>query len=121
MSLDDPNPPYAPLDFNFDSDLGMLNANAPIVTYSTSADIRRFVDYGHKIIWYNGLSDSIAPVLGTIKYYEEMAQQFGGLEQAQQFSRFYPVPNMGHCGGPLGEGGGGDRPIRSRYAAGQLV
>jgi Tannase and feruloyl esterase len=75
------------------------------VTYATSVDIRRFVDYGHKIIWYNGLSDSTAPVLGTIKYYEEMAQQFGGLEQAQQFSRFYPVPNMGHCGGPLGGGG----------------
>jgi hypothetical protein len=41
------------------------------------------------------------PVLGTIKYYEEMAHQFGGLDRAQQFSRLYPVPNMGHCsGGP---------------------
>jgi feruloyl esterase len=60
-------------------------------------DIRRFVDYGHKIIWFHGLSDSSWPVLMTIKYYEEMAQRFGGLEQAQQFSRFYPVPNMGHC------------------------
>ncbi len=39
------------------------------------------------------------PVLGTIKYYEEMAQQFGGLEQDQQFSRFYLIPNMGHCSG----------------------
>jgi hypothetical protein len=85
--------------FNFDTDLGLLNPNTPIVTYSTSANIRRFVDYGHKIIWYHGLSDSTVPVLGTIKYYEEMAQQFGGLEQAQQFSRFYPVPNMGHCSG----------------------
>ena len=55
----------------------------------------------HKIIWFSGLSDPIVPVLGTIKYYEEMAQQFGGLGPAQQFSRFYPVPNMGHCsGGP---------------------
>jgi hypothetical protein len=37
----------------------------------------------------------------VLKYYEEMAQQFGGSERAQQFSRFYPVPNMGHCrGGP---------------------
>jgi hypothetical protein len=39
------------------------------------------------------------PVIGNINYYEEMAQQFGGLGPAQQFSRFYPVPNMGHCGG----------------------
>jgi Tannase and feruloyl esterase len=72
-----------------------------LVTYSTSAGIRRFVDYGHKIISFHGLNDPGPPVLGTIKYYEEMAQQFGGVERAQQFSRFYPVPNMGHCsGGP---------------------
>lgn len=92
-------PTFYTLDFNFDTDLGMLNPRTPIVTYSTSADIRRFVDYGHKIIWYHGLSDPGPPVLGTIKYYEEMAQQFGDLERAQHFSRFYPVPNMGHCSG----------------------
>jgi hypothetical protein len=87
--------------FNFDTDLGLLNPDTPVVTYSTSVDIRRFVDYGHKIIWFHGLSDPSWPVLMTIKYYEEMAQQLGGQEQAQQFSRFYPVPNMGHCsGGP---------------------
>jgi hypothetical protein len=87
---------YAP-GFNFDTDLGLLNPNTPVVTSSTSVDIRRFVDYGHKIIWFHGLSDSSWPVLMTIKYYEEMALQFGGLGPAQQFSRFYPVPNMGHC------------------------
>ncbi len=92
-------PTYYTLNFNFDTDLGMLNPNTPIVTYSTSADISRFVDYGHKIIWYHGLSDPGPPVLGTIKYYEEMAEQFGGLQKAQEFSRFYPVPNMGHCSG----------------------
>jgi feruloyl esterase len=95
------NPTYYTLNFNFDTDLGMLSKSTPIVTYSTSADIKRFVDYGHKIIWYHGLSDPGPPVLGTVKYYEEMAQQMGGLQQAQTFSRFYPVPNMGHCsGGP---------------------
>jgi Tannase and feruloyl esterase len=95
------NPTYYTLDFNFDTDLGMLSKSTPIVSYSTSADIKRFVDYGHKIIWYHGLSDPGPPVLGTIKYYEEMAQQMGGLQQAQNFSRFYPIPNMGHCsGGP---------------------
>jgi hypothetical protein len=92
-------PTLHPLDFNFAADLGMLNPKTPVVTYSTSADIRRFVDYGHKIIWYHGLSDPGPPVLGTIKYYEEMAEEFGGLHKAQNFSRFYPVPNMGHCSG----------------------
>jgi feruloyl esterase len=92
-------PTYYTLNFNFDTDLGMLSKNSPIVTYSTSADIKRFVDHGHKIIWYHGLSDPGPPVLGTIKYYEEMAEEFGGLKRAQNFSRFYPVPNMGHCSG----------------------
>jgi hypothetical protein len=87
--------------FNFDTDLGLLSPNTPVVTSSTSADIRRFVDYGHKIIWFSGLSDFGQNVHHMITYYEDMAQRFGGLEHAQQFSRFYPVPNMGHCsGGP---------------------
>ena len=92
-------PTYYTLNFNFDTDQGMLSKKTPIVTYSTSLDIRRFVDYGHKMIWYHGLSDPGPPVLGTIKYYNAMAEQHGGLERAQQFSRFYPVPNMGHCTG----------------------
>jgi feruloyl esterase len=96
-----PQPGLHVLDFDFSTDLGMLNPNAPVVTFSTSADIRRFVKYGHKIVWYHGLSDPAPPVLGTIRYYQEMAQQFGRLERAQDFSRLYLVPNMGHCtGGP---------------------
>lgn len=97
--LSPPDPTYYTLNFNFDTDLGMLSKSTPIVTNSTSADIRRFVGYGHKIIWYHGLSDPGPPVLGTTLYYNEMAQQFGGVQAAQRFSRFYGVPNMGHCQG----------------------
>jgi feruloyl esterase len=97
--LSPPQPTYYTLNLNFDTDLGMLSKSTPIVTSSTSANIKRFVDYGHKIIWYHGLSDPGPPVLGTVLYYEEMAARFGGVERAQKFSRFYPVPNMGHCSG----------------------
>lgn len=38
-------------------------------------------------------------MLGTIVYYNEMANQHVGLEAAQDFSRLYPVPNMDHCSG----------------------
>jgi feruloyl esterase len=92
-------PTYYTLNFNFDTDLGMLSKSTPIVTNSTSADIGHFVNYGHKIIWYHGLSDPGPPVLGTTLYYNEMAQQHGGVQAAQRFSRFYGVPNMGHCQG----------------------
>jgi feruloyl esterase len=100
-----PNPafgaPFGGLSFNFNdaTDLAMLTAATPKIEFSTSLNIKTFVNYGHKIIWYHGLSDPGPPVLGTIEYYNQMVQQFGGLQAAQQFSRFYPVPNMDHCTG----------------------
>jgi len=101
LHLSPPQPTYSPLDFNFGSDLKMLSKNAPPVTAATSLNIDRFVKYGHKAIWYHGVSDPGPPSLGTIKYYNEMADRYGGLEAAQKFSRIYPVPGMGHCnGGP---------------------
>jgi len=101
-----PCPTCVTLDFDFDtltltqgSNVYTLNAQSPYVSASTSLDISKFVDYGHKIIWYHGLSDPGPPVLGTQLYYQQMADQHGGLEAAQDFSRFYTVPNMGHCTG----------------------
>jgi len=93
------NPSYDPLSFNFDFDTALLSRSTPLISYSTSLDISKFVNYGHKIIWYHGLSDPGPPVLGTINYYNAMTNQHGGLEAAQKFSRLYPVPNMDHCSG----------------------
>jgi feruloyl esterase len=100
------------LDFNFNTltltQSGSTYALAPytpVVNYSTSLDISQFVNYGHKIIWYHGASDPGPPILGTQLYYQQMARQFGGLQKAANFSRFYPVPNMDHCtGGPTTDG-----------------
>lgn len=94
-----PNPSYNTLSFNYGANLGLLNKSSPVVSYSTSLDISKFVNYGHKIIWYHGLSDPGPPVVGTIEYYNAMANQHGGLQAAQKFSRLYPVPNMDHCSG----------------------
>ena len=73
--------------------------SSPVATNSDSLDIKQFIKHNGKIIWYHGLSDPGPPVLGTINYYNEMAAQHGGLRGAAEFSRFYPIPNMGHCGG----------------------
>jgi len=93
------DPSFDPLSFNFDTDLGMLTVSTPKIYSSTSLDISKFINYGHKIIWYHGLTDPGPQVLGTITYYGEMANQHGGLQAAQRFSRLYPVPNMDHCTG----------------------
>jgi feruloyl esterase len=109
--LSPPDPTYPTLSFNFSTEQPtgapgtVLNPVAPIVTTSTSLDIKPFVNYGHKIIWYHGWSDPGPPVLYNLNYYNAMAEQFGGLNAAQNFSRFYGVPNMDHCtGGPTTDG-----------------
>jgi Tannase and feruloyl esterase len=94
-----PDPSYYILDFNFATDTSLLKTSTPVVSYSTSLDISKFINYGHKIIWYHGLSDPGPPVLGTIVYYNAMANRYGGLQASQSFSRLYPVPNMDHCTG----------------------
>ena len=93
------DPTFYTLNFNFDTDLGLLCTTTSIESPSTSLDITKFVNYGHKIIWYHGLSDPGPPVVNTINYYNDMANQHGGLQAAQSFSRLYPVPNMDHCSG----------------------
>jgi len=94
-----PDPGINPMTFNFTTDQDLLRKVNPIATSATSLDISKFINYGHKMIWYLGLSDTLAPVLYTTTYYNEMAAQQGGLPAAQNFSRYYPVPNMGHCSG----------------------
>jgi len=99
--LSPPDPTFDILGFNFDTDTDLLVKSSPVATDSDSLDIKQFVKHNGKIIWYHGLSDPGPPVLGTINYYKELAAQHGGLEGAAEFSRFYPIPNMGHCsGGP---------------------
>jgi pimeloyl-ACP methyl ester carboxylesterase len=99
--LSPPDPTFDILSFNFDTDTDLMVTSSPVATNSSSLDIQRFINHNGKIIWYHGLSDPGPPVLGTIHYYEELAAQHGGLGAAAKFSRFYPIPNMGHCsGGP---------------------
>jgi hypothetical protein len=93
-----PDPSFDPLSFNFDTDITRLNNQSPLITYSTSLDIKEFEQRHGKIIWYHGLSDPGPPATGTIEYYKEMAAR-NGLENTMKFARLFLVPNMGHCGG----------------------
>jgi len=104
--LNPPCPECVTLNFDFSTltltqagKVYTLNAQSPYVSASTSLDISKFVDYGRKIIWYHGLSDPGPSPLGTQLYYQQMVQRHGGLQKAQRFSRYYTVPNMGHCTG----------------------
>jgi hypothetical protein len=95
------NPSMDPLTFNFTTDLPLLDQTEPQVTVATSTNIAPFVRRGGKAIWFHGLSDPGVPVMGTVNYYNQMSDRWGGIDQSAAFSRLYLVPNMGACsGGP---------------------
>jgi feruloyl esterase len=42
----------------------------------------------------------VVPYHASLDYYERVIAQFGGLEKAQSFFKFYLVPGLSHGGGP---------------------
>lgn len=76
-------------------------------------DLSAFKRRGGKLIMYHGWSDNLIMPQGTVRYYDRMKQAVAG---ADDFSRLYMVPGMGHCsGGPgpnqFGQGSSGTVPM----------
>ncbi|MHB8655779.1 MAG: tannase/feruloyl esterase family alpha/beta hydrolase [Terriglobia bacterium] len=66
---------------------------------STATNLSTFSANGGKLIFFHGDSDPWFSPLDTLDYYKSMAVANGGLETVEQWSRFYLVPGMSHCGG----------------------
>jgi hypothetical protein len=68
-----------------------------------SLDLREFRRAGGKLIMWHGGYDQSIPAVGTIDYYERLAQRNGGLRKTQEFARLFVVPTKYHCdlGGEL--------------------
>jgi hypothetical protein len=78
-----------------------LAAAQPLVD-SMSTNLTTFSGHGGKLIFYHGDSDPWFSPLDTFGYYKDMSAANGGLEAASQWSQFYFVPGMSHCGGGPG-------------------
>jgi len=78
-----------------------LAGTQPLVD-STSTNLTTFSANGGKLILYHGDSDPWFSALDTNRYYKDMVAANGGLEAASNWSQFYFVPGMGHCGGGPG-------------------
>jgi feruloyl esterase len=78
-----------------------LAGSQPLVD-STSTNLTTFSANGGKLIFYHGDSDPWFSALDTHRYYKDMVAANGGLEAASNWSQFYFVPGMGHCGGGPG-------------------
>ena len=75
------------------------NANQILTDTTTWTNLSTFSGHGGKLLFYHGASDPWFSFLDTLGYYERMSKDNGGLDQVRNWSRFYLVPGMGHCGG----------------------
>jgi feruloyl esterase len=88
----------ATTDMAMDVDNEALAAIQPLVD-STSTNLTTFSAHGGKLIFYHGDSDPWFSPLDTFSYYKDMAATNGGLDAVSNWSQFYFVPGMSHCGG----------------------
>lgn len=75
-----------------------MSITQPLVD-SVSVNLTTFAAHRGKLIFYHGDSDPWFSPLDTFGYYKDMAAGNGGLATVSQWSQFYFVPGMNHCGG----------------------
>jgi pimeloyl-ACP methyl ester carboxylesterase len=61
-------------------------------------NLTTFAHNGGKIMFFHGVSDPWFSAKDTLQYYQAMLADNGG-DAATNWSQFYFVPGMGHCGG----------------------
>lgn len=79
-----------------------FNDNARVVgpvIATDNPDLSAFKARGGKLIMYHGWSDNLIMPQGTVRYFDRMRQT---VANADEFSRLYMVPGMGHCSGGTG-------------------
>ena len=86
-------------EFDFD-DLKRVD-NASQYLNASSPDMDAFAFKGGKLILYHSMGDAGVSAIDTTKYYNEVRDRYG-VEYADEFSRFYLLPGLGH--GRLGIG-----------------
>ncbi len=99
------NPEFHWLDFSVDD---FTNGDAELMSSimdATDPDLSSFLkSRGGKLIVYHGLSDALSVATATVNYFNDMVDTtFGGsFNDANDSSRLFLAPGMGHCGGGLG-------------------
>ncbi|MGS0894021.1 tannase/feruloyl esterase family alpha/beta hydrolase [Burkholderia stagnalis] len=94
--------------YNFDTDPSRLAAAAGMYNAATwipgkpgkvaGADISAFRKKGGKMILYHGWGDPLVTPYLTVAYYDALAKEAGGPDEARNFVRLFMIPGMDHCG-----------------------
>ena len=64
----------------------------------TDPDLGPFQKAGGKLILWQGEADWSIPTISSVAYYQAVVKAMGGVAAAQQFTRYYLLPSVGHCG-----------------------
>lgn len=91
------NPAWDYRKFNFNTDVQLTDRKLAQILNATDPHLERFRARGGKLILYHGWSDSAAPPLNTVDYYESVVAAMGRKE-TDGFVRLYMLPGMHHCG-----------------------
>ena len=91
--FNDPNWDWRTMDF--DRDVAYAHAKLGFMS-AVNRDLGPFKRRGGKLLMYTGWADPVAAPLDIVKYYEGVVSTMGGLEDTQQFFRFFMAPGMGH-------------------------
>ena len=89
--------PY-PTATSIDVDREALHASDPLVE-PAATNLSTFAGSGGKLIFFHGDSDPWFSPLDTLGYYKSLAAANGGADKVAEWSRFFFVPGMSHCGG----------------------
>jgi Tannase and feruloyl esterase len=65
---------------------------------ATNPDIGQFQRDGGKLILWAGEADYSIPTVSSLSYYQAVVRANGGIQNTQQFARYYLLPSVGHCG-----------------------
>jgi hypothetical protein len=95
------NPGWDPVTFDIEKDMP-ATLEAGRVGDAGATDFEAAKRRGVKIIQYHGWSDVRIPPGNSIRYYEKVVSENGGLAKTQNFYRLFMVPGMGHCYGGIG-------------------
>ena len=101
-----PATPYTPATLEFTAEMHKRLQELGGIYNATDPDLEAFRANGGKIIIYHSWADQAIPPFATIDYYRAVANQMGGYDAIQSFSRLYMIPGLYHC--PCGQPVDGD-------------
>jgi feruloyl esterase len=81
-----------------------------------STDLRGYKKAGGKLIMWNGVSDPCCSDVDQLTYFQSAGKKVGGMQQLDEFAKFYSIPGMAHCGGGTGPQDAPDQLIEAMIA-----